>query len=117
MARVPLGHDRLRRLVEDQAVPLFLRVGSVNAVCETLNAALVDSGIAESIYPNRIHTLLSEEYGRSLNELTVQLIERAFAALEGNAVDEQPGRAPGLTQSRATILARWQSSRRTNTVV
>lgn len=64
-------------MVRQLLIPLFLRAQSVNALTESLNGALTATGELGRIYPNRLHALLSEEPGRTVNEKTFALIEKA----------------------------------------
>jgi superfamily II DNA or RNA helicase len=112
MGRLSIGHSRLRQLVEQKIISLFFSTGSVNALTESLNKALNSSGIRDTIYPNRIHTLLSDDQSRALNESTVTLIERAFNTLNNDGNQVEPSSTTTFKQLVAPILIRWQASRR-----
>src|SRR5262245_54843299 len=79
MPRLFLANERIQRLV-GQLVPLFAEAGSINRLCELVNDALGADG-EQKIYPNRLHTVLSDEPTRSLNEASIVGIEQAVAAL------------------------------------
>src|ERR1700719_1510617 len=76
VARIFVGDARIRKLV-GELIPLVVDAESVNKLCERLNGALAASGFEGSVYPNRLHALLSEDPARALNEASVDLIERA----------------------------------------
>jgi len=112
MPRFSITHSRLRLLIEQKIIPLFFKIGSVNGLCEVLNNVLTASGTTETIYPNRIHTLLSDDYSRALNEATVALIERAFDSLNNDDNKVDLSSTTTFKQLIAPILIRWQASRR-----
>lgn len=112
MARFSIGHSRLRQLIEQRIIPLFFKTVSVNGLCELLNNALAASGSAEIIYPNRIHTLLSDDHSRALNESTVALIERASDSIGSDGDQVEPTSTATFNQLSAPILTRWQASHR-----
>ncbi|MBZ0235617.1 MAG: DEAD/DEAH box helicase family protein [Deltaproteobacteria bacterium] len=81
-------HDaRVQRLVHELVVPLVLRHGSVNAACEWLKRRLADLGEEASLYPNRLHTLLSADQNKAINESTVRVLERVLDASSGSDLD------------------------------
>ena len=77
MTRHSLDDPRVR-LVIDRLTRLVLQLGSVNAVAEALSR---ESGEVR-IYPNRLHGLLADDPGRSVNTATLEFIERGLLALE-----------------------------------
>ncbi|RVU18496.1 DEAD/DEAH box helicase [Methylobacterium oryzihabitans] len=82
MARLSVQSEAVRGLARNVLVPLFLAEGSTAGVCKVLNDALQELGEARVIHPNRVHTLLSEDVGRGINETTLSLIERAATLLQ-----------------------------------
>lgn len=72
MGRFHISDERMTRLV-DRLITLYLIHGSVNKVCETLDAVS-----EEKTYPNRVHALMSGKPNVSVNAKTVQVIEAAL---------------------------------------
>lgn len=82
MARVSISNERVRKLVDQNLVPLFLAERSTARLCKVLNSRLSESGIEGTIHPNRIHALLSDDVSRGVNEATLELVEQASSALQ-----------------------------------
>ncbi|WP_448140505.1 DEAD/DEAH box helicase [Sphingopyxis fribergensis] len=80
MARLSLQSERIRTLVADSIAPLFFVTGSIAGVCKALNAAMAVEGEAV-LHPNRIHSLLSDDIGRGVNEATITAIEQATSRI------------------------------------
>jgi superfamily II DNA or RNA helicase len=81
MARLSVYSDRVRKLVDDGLVPLFLANRSTAALSKALNAAITKAGKSGVIHPNRLHGLLSDDVSRGLHEATVDLVEGAVELL------------------------------------
>lgn len=77
MARLNVQNERVQRLINNRVVPLFLAYGSIAALTKALNDALRSAGLDGTLHPNRLHTLLSNDVSRGLNEATIQLTEEA----------------------------------------
>ena len=77
MARLNVQNERVQRLINKRVVPLFLAYGSIAALTKALNDALRSAGLEGTLHPNRLHTLLSNDVSRGLNEATIQLTEEA----------------------------------------
>ena len=92
MARVSLSTDRVQHFVNDELIPLLLGLGSTAALCKQLNGALTELGESGTIHPNRIHSLLSNDNSRGVNEATLVVVERAVAACH-SANDDWKNRA------------------------
>jgi hypothetical protein len=60
-------------------VPLFFAYESIAALTKALNTALQNAGIPGTLHPNRLHTLLSNDLSRGVNEATIELTEQASA--------------------------------------
>ena len=73
MARLNVQNERVQRLINKRVVPLFLAYGSIAALTKALNDALQSAGLGGTLHPNRLHTLLSNDVSRGLNEATIQL--------------------------------------------
>ena len=82
MARLSIHTDRVRKLVDQSLVPLFLAERSTAALCRSLNRSLAESGETKTIHPNRIHALLSDDVSRGVNEATLGLVEQAANRLK-----------------------------------
>ena len=89
MARLSLSTERVRTLVDEKMVPLFLAERSTARVCKMLNARLSELGADGTIHPNRVHALLSDDVSRGVNEATLALVELAAADLHKNGADWQ----------------------------
>jgi superfamily II DNA or RNA helicase len=83
MARISILDARIRNLVDEKLVPLFLAERSTAALCKSLNQIL-ESGAGGTIHPNRLHALLSDDMSRGANEATIGLVEQAVQALENS---------------------------------
>jgi len=81
MARLNISSEQVRQLIGAKVLPLLLVFGNVAALAKRLNDALQASGQAGRIHANRLHALLSDDPGRSLNEASVTLIELAADAV------------------------------------
>lgn len=90
----------MQKLINERVIPLFLLSGNTAALTKELNAALQVEGLPGVLHPNRLHTLLSNDLGRSINEATVELVERA-SSLVWAADESTPQRA-------ADALAQFQ---------
>lgn len=75
MGRIHISDERMTNLV-DRLITLYLVHGSVNKVCEALDAVS-----DEKTYPNRVHALMSGKPNVSTNVKTVQVIEAALSKL------------------------------------
>lgn len=85
MARLSIQSDRVKHLVDTQVLPLLLAAGNVAALTKLLNDMLQATNVDGRLHPNRLHTLLSNDLTRSLNEATIILTEQAArAALESD---------------------------------
>ena len=68
------------------------------------------AGDQKEIYPNRLHTLLSEEPLRSLNEASVAVIERAVTALNQSQPQLAAAGEEKLRGLFEKVLAAWPNS-------
>ncbi|ACO31670.1 putative helicase, ATP-dependent [Acidobacterium capsulatum ATCC 51196] len=80
MPRISLNSSRAKLLIE-KTIQLFLAAGSTAALAKMLNSELREKGEEMSLHPNRLHSLLSEDPSRGLNERTFDLIEQAADSL------------------------------------
>jgi superfamily II DNA or RNA helicase len=83
VARISILDARVRHLVDEKLVPLFLAERSTAALCKSLNQIL-ETGAGGTIHPNRLHALLSDDISRGANEATIGLVEQAVQAFEEN---------------------------------
>ncbi len=81
MARQTLTDPGLRPLVE-RLVILFLLTGSVNRVQQELNRVLAEDPSQKWLYPNRLHTLMSDDPSRAVNSETVDTLGLALSRLD-----------------------------------
>lgn len=79
MARLNVQTDRVQTLIRDSIAPAFLVSRSVAALTKALNDSLAKEGVERTIHPNRLHSLLSDDMSRGLNEATLGLVEQAVA--------------------------------------
>src|SRR5437899_9839309 len=84
MARLSIADEKVRLLVEQKLVPAFIRLGSVNALCDYLNEHLHSHDA--KLYPNRIHGLLADDPSKSVNQTTFDLIEKAATKIDVSTV-------------------------------
>lgn len=109
MPRLFLSAERIQRLVV-QLIPLYAEAGSINRLSDLLNRAIGADGDQKEIYPNRLHTILSDEPNRSLNEASIIAIEQAVGAVAAErsgqpAVDDQP-----FTALVDRVQAAWRAA-------
>jgi superfamily II DNA or RNA helicase len=80
MPRLNIQSKRVENLISSWMLPLLLAAGNVAALTKLLNETLQSLGIKGKLHPNRLHSLLSNDVTRSLNEATVNLAEQAARA-------------------------------------
>ena len=80
MARTSIFSERVQNLVNNKLLPLLFAERSTAQLCKLLNKRLSELGTNGTIHPNRIHTLLSDDISRGINDATLDLIERAADA-------------------------------------
>ena len=88
MARVSIYDERVRQLVDQKLVPLFLAERSTARLCKALNQTL-DASRHGPIHPNRLHALLSDDISRGVNDATLGLVEQAVEAFQNGDGDWQ----------------------------
>jgi superfamily II DNA or RNA helicase len=81
MARHSLADPVMQRLA-DRLVELVLFTGSVRAAHREVERVLRETGDEGTVYPNRLHAILSADPTRGVNTATVELLQRAVALLE-----------------------------------
>lgn len=69
--------------------PLFWVSGNIAALTKVLNDSASQLGLAGTIHANRLHTLLSDDPARGLNEATIELIEKAARAALASSPDHK----------------------------
>jgi superfamily II DNA or RNA helicase len=94
------------RLIRERVIPLFLAYGNIAALTKALNDALSVATVEGTLHPNRLHTLLSDDVSRGINEATLQLTETAaeLAFEHDAAVQERATAALETLQLEATRL-------------
>jgi superfamily II DNA or RNA helicase len=95
MGRHLLAEPELRPLV-DRVAALAINAGSINRLQQQLTAVLPADRSEGWIYPNRLHTLLSEDPSKGINTGTVDVLRRALDRL-----GDSP---PASTGERADVL-------------
>jgi hypothetical protein len=103
--------DPLVQEVIQSLVNLFLRVGSVNAMADVLSASLPLGASERQILPNRLHTVLSGDPNRSINDATLAAIRSALATLGPDFGGLQRTDATYGSSLTAAIRQRVQSGR------
>lgn len=103
MARLSLFSDRVRALVDERIVPLFLAERSTARVCKMLNDRLSNLDIDGTIHPNRVHALLSDDVSRGVNQATLALVEQATTDLHKNGAAWQERAQKNATQLSAEV--------------
>lgn len=106
MARLNVQSERVQRLIDERVVPLFFAYGSIAALTKALNAALQTAGIAGTLHPNRLHTLLSNDLSRGVNDATIELTEQAagVALTQDGSIHERATKAMEDLQREASRL-------------
>ena len=99
MARYNVKSEVVQGLIHDALTPLYLASGGVAGLAKALNDALAEIGEQRVLHPNRLHALLSDDVARGVNELTVELLQRAVTALRA------AGRLPRLEDHGAAFAA------------
>lgn len=83
--RLNVHSQPAQKAIREGVAPLFFALGNVAAVTKELNEALSDAQKEPALHANRLHTLLSDDLSRGLNESTLDLISRACElAIERN---------------------------------
>lgn len=99
MARLNVQNERVQRLIDERVVPLFFAHGSIGAMTKALNGSLQGAGIVGTLHPNRLHTLLSNDLSRGVNEATIALTEQAT----GLAFAQDPTLPDRVTTAMAAL--------------
>jgi superfamily II DNA or RNA helicase len=105
LPRLHLQSERVQNLIREVVAPLFFVCGNTAALTKLLNDSANQLGLAGTIHPNRLHTLLSDDPARGLNETTIQLIETAARGAMGSA----PHHAALAAEKEAELLKQIQS--------
>lgn len=114
MARLSVSHPEVISVI-DALLPVVADAGSVNATVERLNRALAAMNVRTPVYANRVHTLLSDDPSRSLNQATIDLIRKAIDALpEGQPYSFEADPSKQLAEE---ALRRWRQSSRSPSAV
>jgi superfamily II DNA or RNA helicase len=94
-------------LVQD-LVRLVLHEGSVNAAQRRLVATLAADKSEGWIYPNRLHTLLSDDGSKAINSETLDVVRLALSRLPAGALDDSDVQA-AVDRHRSTALRAIES--------
>jgi superfamily II DNA or RNA helicase len=106
LARLNVQSERVQRLIDERVVPLFFAYESIAALTKALNTALQTAGIPGTLHPNRLHTLLSNDLSRGVNEATIELTEQAtvLAFAQDASIPERASKTLGDLQREAVRL-------------
>lgn len=104
MARLSVHSERVRNLVHTQIAPLFLASGSIAGLAKRLNEALAATGSKDMLHPNRLHTLLSDDLSRGINEASLAVIESAATLSLADEAGTQAVAARKLSDLRAEAV-------------
>src|SRR6516162_1708190 len=105
MARRSSSDPRVQAVVEG-LVELYLRSGSVNAMAD----AMVEAAPSlPRIHPNRLHSLLSGDPSRGVNDKTLDAVETALKGLRSFSLDGEGAEAEA---TRGLILTRARTADR-----
>lgn len=99
MARYGVGTPEVQSVIEQLLVPLYLETGSVAALAKTLNDAARHAKV-NPLHPNRLHTILSDDPTRGLNQQTFDALRAAADALGPRLAEER-----GQTNARLAKTA------------
>src|SRR4051812_14631304 len=102
MARHLLSDPAVRPVVQD-LVRLVLREGSVSAAQRRLVENLADDRSEGWLYPNRLHSLLSDDSSRAVNSETLEVLRRALSRLPAEVLEASTVEA-GSAQHREAAL-------------
>lgn len=103
MARFNITHPEVQELVEQLLVPLYLEVGTIAAVAKVLADAADGSG--PSLHPNRIHTALSDDPDRGLNQQSLDTLRKAAERIGARTAAQRAADRTRLTELGSKILA------------
>lgn len=106
MARVNVQSERVQTLLSARLIPLLLAHGNIAALVKALNDALNRAGFDGALHPNRLHTLLSDDVSRAVNDGTLELIERAagLAVADDSTLDQRAAAALQVLREQASRL-------------
>ena len=103
MPRYSVMAPKIDRLVGDFLLPVVLRLGSVNATCDWLNRQLREAGAGGQLYPNRLHTILSQDASKAVNEATLRLIE----SVAERSPTLPPADEPAIATREGRVREEW----------
>ena len=106
MARFSVLSGEVKRVVDDDLVPLFMSLGSVAGVARRLNEALGTTGETRLIHSNRLQAMLSGDVSRGVNALTLDLIDRAVTTLRDSGEKPDPARSQAFSREVTERVAR-----------
>lgn len=104
MARFGINTSEVQQIVEGTLVPLYLELGSVSAVTKALNEAL-GGGAAGVLHANRVHTVLSDDPERGLNQQSFDAMRLAADALAASRTDQRDADRARLAEAAARARA------------
>jgi hypothetical protein len=103
MARYSVTHAEVQKQVENLLVPLYLETGSVAGVAKLLADA--SDGHLPPIHPNRVHTALSDDPGRGLNQQSMDTLRVAAERIGPRTPAQQAQDQRRLSETGNRILA------------
>lgn len=77
MARLNVGDESVRDLIDNRLVPLFKVHGSIIRVAGELNARLAAAGLPDRVHANRLSPLYANDLARGINDKTYATIRLA----------------------------------------
>jgi len=104
LARLNVHSEKVRNLVETKIAPLFLVSGSIAGLTKRLNETLAATGSEDMLHPNRLHTLLSDDLSRGVNEASLALIDVAATKSLTEETETQTLAAKRLVELRAKAM-------------
>jgi len=105
MARFIVGSPEVQRLVEQLLVPLYLESSSVAATAKAVGDLAQAAGVAGIVHPNRIHSILSDDGDKGLNQQTMDLLRAAHTHLAKRSSDERLSDGARLSELGARAKA------------
>jgi superfamily II DNA or RNA helicase len=111
MARFSVKDDRVSKLLSESLIHLYIRYGSVNALCDALNENLPAQGNQLKIYPNRIHSLFTDDPLKFINESTLLSVEEAIIGVRLADLKEDSKYKENFSRLRGDVAGRWDFKR------
>ena len=112
-SRVSVRDQRVLEIIEETLAPLYLRLGSVNALSEELKESLKSQGLSESaVYPTRLHGLLSMNPSKSVNAGTLDFIKKSASQINLADYIYEEDKKDKYTVIAKDLAGKWNRGKR-----